>query len=390
MILTIIIFVIVLGLLVFVHELGHFLVAKKSGMQVDEFGFGFPPRVIGVYRTNNKGAQFVFGSKTPPDAQGTIYSLNLIPLGGFVKIVGENNDAPNNPNSFGKKPFWMRLCTLLAGVVMNAVLAWVLISIGLAVGIPTVIDEQNVTALPQGATLSAPLLTILDVREQSPASKAGILVGDKILAIDRTPVDSKPVQEQIVSVQNYIKERKGQNFEFLVSRSGETETLVVTSNANPGPGEGPTGVSLGMVGNLRYPWYRAPLTGLRVASEQLYAVVGGLAKLVSGGVSLNQVGGPVKIAQLTGEASRLGIIYLLQFAAFLSLNLAVLNSLPIPALDGGRVLFLIIEKIRRKPNNPNIEQAVNAFGFLALLLLMLIVTINDFNGFSAMGRLFGK
>ncbi len=389
MITTILIFVVVLGLLVFVHELGHFLVAKRSGMQVDEFGFGFPPRVLGIYRTS-KGGRFLLGSKTPTDAIGTIYSINLIPLGGFVKIVGENNDAPDNPNSFGKKSFWMRLCTLLAGVVMNAVLAWVLISIGLAVGIPTVIDEQNVTTLPQGATLSAPALTILDVRQQSPASKAGILVGDKILAIDTTRVDSKPVEEQIVSVQNYIKERKGQSFEFIISRSGETQTLMVASNANPAPGEGPTGVSLGMVGKLRYPWYKAPLTGLRVAAEQLYAVAGGLATLVSGGVSLNQVGGPVKIAQLTGEASRLGIIYLLQFAAFLSLNLAVLNSLPIPALDGGRVLFLIIEKIRRKPNNPSIEQAVNAVGFLALLLLMLIVTINDFHGFSAIGKLFGK
>lgn len=389
MITTILIFVIVLGLLVFVHELGHFLVAKRAGMQVDEFGFGFPPRVVGIYRTE-KGKRFIFGAKTPTDALGTVYSINLIPLGGFVKIVGENNDAPDSPNSFGKKPFWMRLTTLLAGVVMNAVLAWVLISIGLAVGIPTVIDEQNVTTLEHGATLSAPSMTILDVRPDSPASKAGILVGDKIVSIGNTQFDTLAVQDQIVSVQNYIKERKGQNFDFLIARSGKIQTLVVSSNANPGPSEGPTGISLGMVGKLRYPWYRAPFTGLRITGEQLYAVAGGLGKLVSGGVSLNQVGGPVKIAQLTGEASRLGIIYLLQFAAFLSLNLAVLNSLPIPALDGGRVLFLIIEKLRGRPNNPNIEQVVNAVGFLALLLLMLVVTVNDFHGFSAIGRLFGK
>lgn len=387
MILTILIFVIVLGLLVFVHELGHFLVAKRSGMQVDEFGFGFPPRVVGIYSTAH-GKKLIWGNKTPVNAVGTVYSLNLIPLGGFVKIVGENNDAPDNPNSFGKKPFVRRLATLLAGVVMNVVLAWVLITTGLIAGIPTIIDEQNTAPLEHGASLSAPALTILDVLPDSPAHKAGVQVGDKIVAIDATNFATLPVQEQIVSVQDYIKQRKGQSFVFSLSRTSGSKVVTVNSNANPGPGQGPTGISLGMVGKLHYPWYKAPVLALKETGVQLYAVASGLGKLVSGGVSLNQVGGPVKIAQLTGEASRLGIIYLLQFAAFLSLNLAVLNSLPIPALDGGRVLFLIIEKLRGRPNNPNIEQGVNAIGFLALLLLMLVVTINDFHGFSAIGRLF--
>lgn len=388
MILTIVIFIAVLGLLVFVHELGHFLVAKRAGMQVDEFGFGFPPRVVGVYRSE-QGRRFVFGAKTPQDALGTVYSINLIPLGGFVKIVGENNDAPNNPNSFGKKPFWMRLATLLAGVVMNAVLAWALISIGLAVGVPTVIDEQDTTPLPHGAVLSAAKVTILDVLPNSPASKGGLQVGDEIVGVASVFSSvARPTDNTVDSVRSYITDHKSQDLIFTVQRGGNIKPLSVTPNANPEPGQGPTGISLGMVGKLRYPWYMAPIEGAKVTARQLYEVVAGLGKLVSGGVSLNQVGGPVKIAQLTGEASRLGIIYLLQFAAFLSLNLAVLNSLPIPALDGGRVLFLIIEKLRGRPNNPNIEQGVNAIGFLALLLLMLVVTINDFHGFSAIGKLF--
>lgn len=378
---TILLFIIVLGLLVFVHELGHFLVAKRSHMQVDEFGFGFPPRLVGAYSTKH-GRKFVFGPKVPADAQGTIYSINLIPLGGFVKIVGENNEAPDNPKSFGKKPFGARLLTLLAGVLMNVLLAWVLISIGLMSGVPTVVDEQS--SIDPSATLSQPVITILDVRPDSPAAKAGLKVADSIRSIDGQSF------ADIGQVQQYVGSHKGKPIIVTIARGGATEHITVTPNENPKPNEGPTGIALGMVGKLKYPWYRALVVGVTTTATQLYQIAAGLVQLVTGNVSLNQLGGPAKIAQLTGEASKLGLVYLLQFTAFLSLNLAVLNALPIPALDGGRVLFLVIEKLRGKPNNPTIEQGVNAIGFLVLLLLMVLVTINDFNGFSALGRLFGK
>ncbi len=379
---TVIIFIAVLGLLVFVHELGHFLLAKRAGMQVDEFGFGFPPRVFGVYKTES-GRKFVFGTNQPENATSTIYSLNLIPLGGFVKIVGENNDAPDNPSSFGKKSFMSRLSVLLAGVVMNAVLAWVLITICLVSGVPTVLDEG--TSLPAGTVLSTPIITLLDVNAGSPAERAGLKVGDSIVSIDGVSFQS------ITDLQKYVGDRKGGKFVFTVSHGGSTtKSLMVESLANPAPGSGPTGIALGLVGKLKYPLGKAVITGFTTTGTQMYAVLKGLGKLVTGGVALNQLGGPVKIAQLTGEASKLGFVYLLQFAAFLSLNLAVLNALPVPALDGGRVLFLIIEKVRRKANNPRVEQAFNAFGFLVLLLLMLVVTVNDFHGFSAIGRLLGK
>ena len=379
---TVIIFIAVLGLLVFVHELGHFLLAKRAGMQVDEFGFGFPPRVFGVYKTES-GRKFVFGTNQPENATSTIYSLNLIPLGGFVKIVGENNDAPDNPSSFGKKSFMSRLSVLLAGVVMNAVLAWVLITICLVSGVPTVLDEG--TSLPAGTVLSTPIITLLDVNAGSPAERAGLKVGDSIMSIDGVSFQS------ITDLQKYVGDRKGGKFVFTVSHGGSTtKSLMVESLANPAPGSGPTGIALGLVGKLKYPLGKAVITGFTTTGTQMYAVLKGLGKLVTGGVALNQLGGPVKIAQLTGEASKLGFVYLLQFAAFLSLNLAVLNALPVPALDGGRVLFLIIEKVRRKANNPRVEQAFNAFGFLVLLLLMLVVTVNDFHGFSAIGRLLGK
>ncbi len=378
--LTVLIFIIVLGLLVFVHELGHFVVAKRAGMQVDEFGFGFPPRVLGVYQSAS-GKKWVLGGGQPKDATSTVYSLNLIPLGGFVKIVGENNDAPDNPNSFGKKSFISRLSVLIAGVLMNAVLAWVLITVCLVIGVPTVLDEQ--ASVPSGTVLSTPVITLLDVNAESPAERAGLKVGDSIVSIDGVSFQS------ITDLQKYVGDRKGQQFKFIVTHGGtEQKQLIVESLADPPAGTGPTGIALGLVGKLKYPFIKAIVTGFTTTGEQMYAIVKGLGKLVTGGVELNQLGGPVKIAQLTGEASKLGFVYLLQFAAFLSLNLAVLNALPIPALDGGRILFLIIEKIRGKANNQRVEQAFNAFGFLALLLLMLIITVNDFNGFSAIGKLF--
>lgn len=378
---TILIFIAVLGLLVFVHELGHFVVAKRSGMRVDEFGFGFPPRAVGVYRNPQGAFRVVYGTATPPDAQGTtIYSLNAIPLGGFVKIVGENNDEADDPNSFVHKPFLARLATLLAGVTMNVILAWVLFSIVLAAGTPTVVDDPAL--VPAGARVSDSAATIVEVRPKSPAEAGGLRTGDVVQSIDGQTFTAADAARE------YILGRKGATFQFRVLRGKTVQTLSVTSTAVPAANEGPTGIALADVGSISYPWYRAPLVGARVTVEQLWSVIAGLGKIVSGGVGLDQVGGPVKIAQLTGQASRLGFTHLLQFAAFLSLNLAVLNALPIPALDGGRVLFLIVEKVRGKRNNAAFEQAVNAIGFLALLLLMVVVTINDFNGFSAIGKLF--
>lgn len=372
MIFTILIFIAILGLLVFVHELGHFLVAKRAGMKVDEFGFGFPPRLVGVYKSTT-GRKIIFGHMTPTDPLSTIYSINSIPLGGFVKIVGENGDVPNDPNSFSQKSFWARLITLLAGVLMNVVLAWVLISIGFATGVPTVTDEQ--TQLSRGATITAPVITILGVNAESPADKAGLRTADALLAIDGSTFIA------IEDVQNYVRAHKGDTLNFKIKRGKTILAVAVQSSANPKEGSGPTGIALGLVGLLKYPWYVAPAVAFKATGTQLWAVVSGIGHLVTGGVHLNQLGGPAKIAQLTGEASKLGFSYLLQFAAFLSLNLAVLNVLPIPALDGGRVLFLIIEKVRRRPNNQSLEQTVNAIGFLLLLILMLLVTAHDIYGF---------
>ncbi len=366
MITTIIIFVIVLGLLVFVHEAGHFLVAKRSGMEVHEFGFGFPPRLFGIQKID--GRWRLVGRKPKVESTNTIYSINWIPLGGFVKILGENNDSEENPQSFVNRPFWPRMLTLAAGVLMNVVLAWVLLSIGYMAGLPVAVEGQD---LPRGGTLTEQRVAVIDVVPESPAAKAGLQPGDTILKLDGQQLT------EIQNVREFIYQRKGQTIVFEVQRFNQTISASVQSDANPPANSGPTGVGLATVGELTLPWYMALWQGALTTIDQLKAIVVGLVGLFTSGNGLENVGGPVKIAQLTGEVARIGIIPLLQFVSFLSLNLALLNSLPIPALDGGRMLFLLIEKIRGKRNNPQWEQSANAIGFILLLLLMVVVTAKD-------------
>lgn len=380
MLITLLIFIIVLGLLVFVHELGHFVVAKKSGMQVDEFGFGFPPRLFGIQKQEGKWR--VVAGPIKSDHTTTIYSINLIPLGGFVKILGENGEDQTSPNSFSSKKFLPRLGTLLAGVLMNLLLAWVLISIGFIAGAPTAMGDSE--ALTYGGRLENAGVTIVDLRSGGPAAEAGVQVGDRVVTVAGVSIQS------IEQMQQVINEHAGQGIEFVVQREGSTKVIEVSSEVQTEEGRGSTGVVIAIVGDLKYPIYTAPIVGAQYTYESLVAIVKGLGGLFTGSVGVDQLGGPAKIAQLTGEASRLGILHLLQFAAFLSLNLAVLNSLPFPALDGGRVLFLLIEKIRRKPNNRTFEQVVNLAGFVLLLLLMAVVTANDIRGFGGLGSVLSR
>ena len=378
---TIILFIAILGLLVFVHEAGHFFIAKRSGMKVDEFGFGFPPRVFGVQKVDGKW-RIVWGHKQPSSTETTVYSINWIPLGGFVKIVGENNEAAEDPKSFINKPFFPRLLTLLGGVLMNIVLAWILFSTGYIVGLPVAVDAE--AELPRGARLENMQTAIAEVVENSPAAKAGLQPGDVIISIDGKKLSS------IVEVQEYIRANKGQQFEISFQRVDAPMSAMVQSLAEPPEGQGPTGVALATIGLLKLPWYSALIEGASTTYRQLGAIMVGLYQVFTTAAGLQSLGGPVKIAQLTGQVANLGVSYLIQFTAFLSLNLAILNALPFPALDGGRVLFLVIEKIRRKRNNQSFEQIANTVGFLLLLLLMLVVTVRDVSSLGGIGRIFSK
>jgi len=378
MVVTIIIFLAVLSILVFVHELGHFIVAKRSGMKVHEFGFGFPPRLFGIQKVNGKW-KIVVGNKDV-GTENTVYSINWIPLGGFVKIMGENNDTAADPQSFVNKPFWRRFATLVAGVVMNFLLAGVLLGAGYMTGLPVAVESLD--QVPASAQFADRHVAIIAVSPGSPAERAGIMANDILQSVNGQPFDS------VESLQDYIKARKGEKMNFVVKRVNENKTVTVESNANPGPGEGSVGIGLALYGKLKFSFLPAIGEGFKTAYQQLINIATGLYHLFTAGEGLKSLGGPVKIAQLTGQVAELGIIPLLQFAAFLSLNLALLNALPFPALDGGRVLFLIIEKIRGKANNPRIEQYANAIGFVALLLLMVVITVRDVSQLESVKNLF--
>lgn len=374
MIITILIFLVVLSLLVFVHELGHFVVAKRSGMKVHEFGFGFPPRLFGIQKVNGKW-KFVKGNKDTA-TDDTVYSINAIPLGGFVKIMGEDNDS-EDPQSFVNKPFIPRFLTLVAGVVMNFILAGLLLAVGYMSGLPVAVNSLD--EIPQGATFNERSVAILDVQEDSVADKAGIQPSDIVISIDGQKFDS------IEGLQQYIKDNRGKEMNFVVRRVNEEKTFKIQTSTEP---DSVVGIGLALYGKLHFSPILAIGQGFQTAYQQLSNIATGLYDLFSSGAGLESLGGPVKIAQLTGQVADLGIIPLLQFAAFLSLNLALLNALPLPALDGGRILFLIIEKVRGKRNNAKVEQYANAIGFMALLLLMLVITVRDVSQLETIKNLF--
>jgi regulator of sigma E protease len=365
MILTIIIFIAILGLLVFVHELGHFIMAKRAGMRVDEFGFGFPPRLFGV----KKG--------------GTLYSINLIPLGGFVKIAGEDGTQNDSPENFGNKTFWQRFNVLIAGVTMNIILAWALISLGTVIGLPTVISEGE--QLSKSAKVQASSVGILQTAPDSPATGAGLRPGDVIVSINGQEVKS------ISEAQEITTGNAGVENVYVIRRGSETFETNIVPRVNPPEGEGAIGIALGEIARVSYPWYEAPWRGLVTTVNLTWYTLSAFGGLIAAAFQGENVGaalsGPVGIAVLTRDVAQLGLIYLLQFTAVLSINLAIINIIPFPALDGGRILFLIVEKLRGKKMNERAEGWANAVGFLLLLLLMLGVTIHDFGKFSIIEKI---
>lgn len=375
---TILIFIIVLGVLVFVHELGHFIVARKSGMGVHEFGFGFPPRVVGIQKVDGKW-KIVWGKKQL-SSESTVYSINAIPFGGFVRIMGEDNDEANDPKSFTNKSFAARFLTLAAGVLMNVLTAWVILSIGFMVGLPVAIDQTS--NLPKGAEFNNQYILIGEIKSGSAAEQAGLQNGDVIKLVNKQSFTEIP------ALQEYIKSHQGESIIFDIQRINESKSISVQTSKDVAPGQGIVGIGLAYYGTLQFGPITALYQGVKTTVNQLQAIVTGLYNVFTSKAGLKQIGGPVKIAQLTGQVADLGILPLLQFTAFLSLNLAILNTLPIPALDGGRMLFLIIEKLRGKPNNQAIEQYANAIGFMVLLGLMVIISIRDISHIESIKNLF--
>ena len=383
--LTALIFIAVIGVLVVVHEFGHFIVAKRAGMRVDEFGFGFPPRLLAWRLRPGAGIEFAFGARSRwdkgdkvPSAQrednigtGTTYSINWIPFGGFVKIYGEDGEHRDAPRSFAAKPIGTRLKVIVAGVVMNFLLAVFLLMLGNYVGIRVGIgDEMDEVS----AAAKNKMIQVVSVVQDSPADQAGLKMFDEIVGFSTA-------QE----VRDYISANAGKKIELIIRSDSRVEVKEISLPAKD-EGDGLLGIVPIRTGLLSYPWYESVWRGLQdavfltgqaaVGYYQLFKTLLLKGELIAG------VSGPIGIASITGQAAAVGFRFLLQFVALISVNLAILNIIPFPALDGGRALLLIIEKFKGSPVNQKVEAAINSVGFALLILLMIYATIKD------VGRLF--
>ncbi|MBU2542211.1 RIP metalloprotease RseP [Patescibacteria group bacterium] len=388
---TLIIFILILGLLVLVHEFGHFITARKSGMKVYEFGFGFPPRAFGVYKDPETGKfvwvwgkgksslkKTVSGTENKEDFgfPSTIYSFNWLPLGGFVRIKGENGEDANEPDSFGYQKAWKRIVVLVSGVTMNIVLAGVLLSFGFMVGLPT---DLSAGKDDSAIIVQEPQVLVQMISKDSPAEIAGIKFGDMILQIDETKIVSS---EQMVG---YVRENNDRDLNVVVNRNGEELSFSVRPEiVKNGEANARLGVMLVDATIIRYPWYIALYKGFIAAFWgfiNIFVTFYYLIKyLILGQGLVYDVSGPVGIAKIVGDSARLGISYLINITAMLSLSLAVINILPIPALDGGRILFILIEKIIRRPVPMKYEQIAHMVGFVLLMVLIVVVTARDVVG----------
>lgn len=361
---NIIIFVIILLVLVIVHEFGHFYSAKKFGIRVDEFGFGFPPKLFGI----KKGE--------------TEYTFNALPIGGFVKIFGENPDdentnGPDKDRSFVNKPKWQQAIVLFAGVFANFALAWLLFSFGLMTGLPS-----SVGAVPD-KYLHDVNLVVVSVSPKSPAETAGLKSGDKIVSVSVTEKEKMQTLAEInpETLKDFIGEHGLSEIEIGYTR-GKTKAVAV-AKVTPSEASGrPTiGISMDQIGTAKLPVLTAFWEGLKLDWFVTKGTVTGLFGLIKGALvgkgSFSSVTGPVGMVGIVGEASKFGFAYLMSFAALISVNLAVINLLPFPALDGGRLFFLLIEKIKGSRMNAKFANMANMIGFFVLITLMVVVTFHD-------------
>lgn len=357
--LTTIIFLLVLAVLIFVHELGHFLFARMNGIRVDEFKIGFGPRLISWGKGETK------------------YGLNLIPFGGYVKIHGENPDdesinGPDKDRSFVHKSRPKQIAVLAAGVLFNFLFAWLLY-----VGI----FSNGVTASKTGFEkysehFNNPRIMVTSISPDSPAKRAGLEMGDILLSINGKN------GQTIENIQSTINGSGGAPLELSYSRG---QTAPVTTQITPVKGivenKYAIGIAMDDVVDIRLPFFTAIYEGAHYTGIMIKDTAVGLSTFISnifkGKADFSDVSGPIGIGRIVGSAAELGFTYLLLITALISINLGVINLIPFPALDGGRILFVLIEGIIRRPIAPKYSNAVNMVGFVLLMLLMVVVTYKD-------------
>lgn len=345
---TLLLFLIIISILVFVHELGHFLVAKWKGIKVEEFGLGFPPRLLAIRRKE------------------TTYSVNALPIGGFVRLYGEDESVEKErARSFYHKSRLVRAGVTVAGVVMNFLLAVLVFSIlSWVSGVPRETEQVRV----------------LEVLPGSPAKQAGLAESDVILEANRQKFN------RTKEFTDFISEKKGQEVSLVVSKRGTDmlETMVVVPRANPPHGEGALGVVVSSAELVKPPLWQRPFVSVIEGTKEAVFWVGATATGLWGalsqavrGVPPEGIAGPVGIFQITGGVARSGFLATLSFLGILSVNLAVLNIVPFPALDGGRLLFIMVETIFGRRVVPAFERWAHMTGMVILIALIILVTFRD-------------
>lgn len=368
--LTAIIFIVILAALIFVHELGHFLAARAFGIRVDAFKIGFGPKLFAWTRG------------------GTEYGVNLIPFGGFVRIHGEdgeeavaqegtgaaNGDASADASrSFARKPRWQQAIVLAAGVLFNFIFAWILYAAVFSIGVTASTD-----AFPQYAARYAhPRVMVTDVLAGSPAEKAGLREGDVILG-------AGAATSSIPAIQAAVNASLGKPIAVMYERDGATSTASIVPEPGIVPGKAAIGIAMNDVADLRLPLGPAIVQGVRytveIIKETVVGVYGLIAGIFRGAADFSQVTGPVGIYGIVGDAARMGFVYVLMITAIISVNLGVVNLIPFPALDGGRILFVAIEAAVRRRIPHRVANIVNLAGFALLIVLMIAITWKDIAG----------
>ncbi len=384
----IIVAIIGISILVFVHELGHFVVAKLSGIKVEEFGIGYPPRFIGFVKNKDGKKKIFFNKNEPEDNKNTIYSLNWIPFGGFNKLKGELEDD-NSPDSFRAAKWWKKFLVSIAGAGMNILFAILIFIILYSTGIP-----QALTELDQRANVVKEIGVQVDsVIPDSPAQEKGIMAGDIIEEVDGKRVDS------VEFFQNYIGSKIDQEVVVALKQDDGLEEISLTVKPyeevykefldiynieEESSNRGVIGASMADSAIVRYPFSLAVVkgvqSGFQLVGRFAYGIYWIFKSLITKGKLVGGFVGPVGIASMTAGVAEIGYIYLIQFLAFISIAIAVFQLVPFPALDGSRALFAIIEGIKGSPIKHKTENITVSIGFIILLSLLAVVTLKEIIG----------